>query len=150
METTNADLMECLVKFKELSAMMIENPVFSDHVNCSDYIVLHVFLDRQYMAWDISDTLLERYSLNPLIARRDIDSSLAAIMYSTPNDTLMFIVTVNSDVNELVDGFDVMQFNSVDNIFNYISKVIQDGRNSKSEILEIHDLSEVMVRFLNQ
>ena len=149
METTNSDLMECLAKFKELSAMTIENPVFSDYVNCFDYIVLHVFLDRQYMAWDISDTLLERYRLNPLIARRDMDGSLAAVMYSTPNDNLMLIMSVNSDVNELVDGFDVMLFNSVDNIFNYISKVIRDGRNSKSDILEIHDLSEVMVRFLN-
>ena len=149
METTNSDLMECLAKFKELSAMTIENPVFSDYVNCTDYIVLHVFLDRQYMAWDISDTLLERYSLYPLLARRDEDGSLAAIMYSTPNDSIMLIVSVNSDVNELVDGFDVMLFNSVDNIFNYISKVIRDGRNSKSDVLEIHDLSEVMVRFLN-
>ena len=149
METTNSDLMECLAKFKELSAMTIENPVFSDYVNCFDYIVLHVFLDRQYMAWDISDTLLERYRLNPLIARRDMDGSLAAVMYSTPNDNLMLIMSVNSDVNELVDGFDVMLFNSVDNIFNYISKVIRDGRNSKSDILEIHDLTEVMVRFLN-
>lgn len=149
METTNSDLMECLAKFKELSAMTIENPVFSDYVNCFDYIVLHVFLDRQYMAWDISDTLLERYRLYPLIARRDMDGSLAAVMYSTPNDNLMLIMSVNSDVNELVDGFDVMLFNSVDNIFNYISKVIRDGRNSKSDILEIHDLSEVMVRFLN-
>ena len=149
METTNSDLMECLVKFKELSAMTIENPVFSDYVNCTDYIVLHVFLDRQYMAWDISDILLERYSLYPLLARRDEDGSLTAIMYSTPNDSIMHIVSVNSDVNELVDGFDVMLFNSVDNIFNYISKVIRDGRNSKSDVLEIHDLSEVMVRFLN-
>lgn len=149
METTNSDLIECLAKFKELSAMTIENPVFSDSVNCFDYIVLHVFLDRQYMAWDISDTLLERYRLYPLIARRDMDGSLAAVMYSTPNDNLMLIMSVNSDVNELVDGFDVMLFNSVDNIFNYISKVIRDGRNSKSDILEIHDLSEVMVRFLN-
>lgn len=149
METTKSDLIECLAKFKELSAMTIENPVFSDSVNCFDYIVLHVFLDRQYMAWDISDTLLERYSLFPLIARRDMDGSLAAVMYSTPNDNLMLIVSVNSDVNELVDGFDVMLFNSVDNIFNYINKVIRDGRNSKSDILEIHDLSEVMVRFLN-
>ena len=149
METTNSDLMECLVKFKELSAMTIENPVFSDYVNCTDYIVLHVFLDRQYMAWDISDILLERYSLYPLLARRDEDGSLTAIMYSTPNDSIMHIVSVNSDVNELSDGFDVMLFNSVDNIFNYISKVIRDGRNSKSDVLEIHDLSEVMVRFLN-
>ena len=149
METTNSDLMECLAKFKEFSAMTIENPVFSDYVNCTDYIVLHVFLDRQYMAWDISDTLLERYSLYPLLSRRDEDGSLAAIMYSTPNDSIMLIVSVNSDVNELVDGFDVMLFNSVDNIFNYISKVIRDGRNSKSDVLEIHDLSEVMVRFLN-
>lgn len=149
METTNSDLMECLAKFKELSAMTIENPVFSDYVNCTDYIVLHVFLDRQYMAWDISDILLERYSLYPLLARRDEDGSLTAIMYSTPNDSIMHIVSVNSDVNELVDGFDVMLFNSVDNIFNYISKVIRDGRNSKSDVLEIHDLSEVMVRFLN-
>ena len=149
METTNSDLMECLAKFKELSAMTIENPVFSDYVNCTDYIVLHVFLDRQYMAWDISDILLERYSLYPLLSRRDEDGSLAAIMYSTPNDSIMLIVSVNSDVNELVDGFDVMLFNSVDNIFNYISKVIRDGRNSKSDVLEIHDLSEVMVRFLN-
>ena len=70
-------------------------------------------------------------------------------MYSTPNDSIMHIVSVNSDVNELSDGFDVMLFNSVDNIFNYISKVIRDGRNSKSDVLEIHDLSEVMVRFLN-
>lgn len=149
METTNSDLMECLAKFKELSAMTMDNPLFSDYVNCLDYIVLHVFLDRQYMAWDISDTLLERYRLYPLIARRDMDGSLAAVMYSTPNDNLMLIMSVNSDVNELVDGFDVMLFNSVDNIFNYISKVIRDGRNSKSDILEIHDLSEVMVRFLN-
>ena len=149
METTNSDLIECLAKFKELSAMTIENPVFSDSVNCFDYIVLHVFLDRQDTAWDISDTLLERYRLYPLIARRDMDGSLAAVMYSTPNDNLMLIMSVNSDVNELVDGFDVMLFNSVDNIFNYISKVIRDGRNSKSDILEIHDLSEVMVRFLN-
>ena len=149
METTNSDLIECLAKFKEFSAMTIDNPVFSDYVNCTDYIVLHVFLDRQYMAWDISDTLLERYSLYPLLARRDEDGSLAAIMYSTPNDSIMLIVSVNSDVNELVDGFDVMLFNSVDNIFNYISKVIRDGRNSKSDVLEIHDLSEVMVRFLN-
>ena len=149
MEITNSDLMECLAKFKELSAMTIENPVFSDYVNCTDYIVLHVFLDRQYMAWDISDILLERYSLYPLLARRDEDGSLTAIMYSTPNDSIMHIVSVNSDVNELVDGFDVMLFNSVDNIFNYISKVIRDGRNSKSDVLEIHDLSEVMVRFLN-
>lgn len=149
METANSDLMECLAKFKELSAMTIDNPLFSDYVNCLDYIVLHVFLDRQYMAWDISDTLLERYRLYPLIARRDMDGSLAAVMYSTPNDNLMLIMSVNSDVNELVDGFDVMLFNSVDNIFNYISKVIRDGRNSKSDILEIHDLSEVMVRFLN-
>ena len=149
METTNSDLMECLAKFKELSAMTIENPVFSDYVNCTDYIVLHVFLDRQYMAWDISDILLERYSLYPLLARRDEDGSLTAIMYSTPNDSIMHIVSVNSDVNELSDGFDVMLFNSVDNIFNYISKVIRDARNSKSDVLEIHDLSEVMVRFLN-
>lgn len=149
METTNSDLMECFAKFKELSAMTMDNPLFSDYVNCLDYIVLHVFLDRQYMAWDISDTLLERYRLYPLIARRDMDGSLAAVMYSTPNDNLMLIMSVNSDVNELVDGFDVMLFNSVDNIFNYISKVIRDGRNSKSDILEIHDLSEVMVRFLN-
>ena len=149
METTNSDLMECLAKFKELSAMTIENPVFSDYVNCTDYIVLHVFLDRQYMAWDISDFLLERYSLYPLLARRDEDGTLTAIMYSTPNDSIMHIVSVNSDVNELSDGFDVMLFNSVDNIFNYISKVIRDGRNSKSDVLEIHDLSEVMVRFLN-
>ena len=149
METTNSDLMECLAKFKELSAMTIENPVFSDYVNCTDYIVLHVFLDRQYMAWDISDILLERYSLYPLLARRDEDGSLTAIMYSTPNDSIMHIVSVNSDVKELSDGFDVMLFNSVDNIFNYISKVIRDGRNSKSDVLEIHDLSEVMVRFLN-
>lgn len=149
METTNSDLIECLAKFKEFSAMTIENPVFSDYVNCTDYIVLHVFLDRQYMAWDISDTLLERYSLYPLLARRDEDGSLAAIMYSTPNDSIMLIVSVNSDVNELVDGFDVMLFNSVDNIFNYISKVIRDRRNSKSDVLEIHNLSEVMVRFLN-
>ena len=149
METTNSDLIECLAKFKEFSAMTIDNPVFSDYVNCTDYIVLHVFLDRQYMAWDISDTLLERYSLYPLLSRRDEDGSLAAIMYSTPNDSIMLIVSVNSDVNELVDGFDVMLFNSVDNIFNYISKVIRDGRNSKSDVLEIHDLSEVMVRFLN-
>ena len=149
METTNSDLMECLAKFKELSAMTIENPVFSDYVNCTDYIVLHVFLDRQYMAWDISDILLERYSLYPLLARRDEDGSLTAIMYSTPNDSIMHIVSVNSDVNELSDSFDVMLFNSVDNIFNYISKVIRDGRNSKSDVLEIHDLSEVMVRFLN-
>ena len=149
METTNSDLMECLAKFKELSAMTIENPVFSDYVNCTDYIVLHVFLDRQYMAWDISDILLGRYSLYPLLARRDEDGSLTAIMYSTPNDSIMHIVSVNSDVNELSDGFDVMLFNSVDNIFNYISKVIRDGRNSKSDVLEIHDLSEVMVRFLN-
>lgn len=149
METTNSDLMECLAKFKELSAMTMENPLFSDYVNCLDYIVLHVFLDRQYMTWDISDSLLERYRLYPLIARRDMDGSLAAVMYSTPNDNLMLIMSVNSDVNELVDGFDVMLFNSVDNNFNYISKVIRDGRNSKSDILEIHDLSEVMVRFLN-
>ena len=149
METTNSDLMECLAKFKELSAMTIEIPVFSDYVNCTDYIVLHVFLDRQYMAWDISDILLERYSLYPLLARQDEDGSLTAIMYSTPNDSIMHIVSVNSDVNELSDGFDVMLFNSVDNIFNYISKVIRDGRNSKSDVLEIHDLSEVMVRFLN-
>ena len=149
METTNSDLIECLAKFKEFSAMTIENPVFSDYVNCTDYIVLHVFLDRQYMAWDISDTLLERYSLYPLLSRRDEDGSLAAIMYSTPNDSIMLIVSVNSDVNELVDGFDVMLFNSVDNIFNYISKVIRDRRNSKSDVLEIHNLSEVMVRFLN-
>ena len=149
METTNSDLMECLAKFKELSAMTIETPVFSDYVNCTDYIVLHVFLDRQYMAWDISDILLERYSLYPLLARRDEDGTLTAIMYSTPNDSIMHIVSVNSDVNELSDGFDVMLFNSVDNIFNYISKVIRDGRNSKSDVLEIHDLSEVMVRFLN-
>ena len=149
MEITNSDWMECLAKFKELSAMTIENPVFSDYVNCTDYIVLHVFLDRQYMAWDISDILLERYSLYPLLARRDEDGSLTAIMYSTPNDSIMHIVSVNSDVNELSDGFDVMLFNSVDNIFNYISKVIRDGRNSKSDVLEIHDLSEVMVRFLN-
>ena len=149
METTNSDLIECLAKFKEFSAMTIDNPVFSDYVNCTDYIVLHVFLDRQYMAWDISDTLLERYSLYPLLARRDEDGSLTAIMYSTPNDSIMHIVSVNSDVNELSDGFDIMLFNSVDNIFNYISKVIRDGRNSKSDVLEIHDLSEVMVRFLN-
>lgn len=149
MVTTNSDLMECLAKFKELSAMTIENPVFSDYVNCTDYIVLHVFLDRQYMAWDISDILLERYSLYPLLARRDEDGSLTAIMYSTPNDSIMHIVSVNSDVNELSDGFDVMLFNSVDNIFNYISKVIRDGGNCKSDVLEIHDLSEVMVRFLN-
>lgn len=38
--------MECLAKFEELSAMTIEYPVFSDYVNCLDYLVLHVFLDR--------------------------------------------------------------------------------------------------------
>lgn len=149
METIVFSMPESLVKFKEQTSMVLDAPSFSDSVNCIEYTMFHVSLGKQYMAWDISDNLLQNYSLCPLLARRATDGSLTAIMYTEPKNSLMYIMTVNLDVNELVDGFDVMLFDSVDNICNYINKVLVDTRNSDCDILETRDLSDVMVKFLN-